>query len=225
MTRFFFSLLVALFIAGNANAQRFNRYDIDYDLDKFRDIKERNARNNYTVWANDLLRNFPLTATGAISFQYVLRADTTYNADEMLEVIERWMRSEFSVPPTVLGTGYSLAVSDVWTTVGKIPGDYYGYNSSINAELTCKVEIKSNRLRLTVGVPRFRLGVSRVDDMSGKLIRPGDCYPAFAKGRDQHQFSVAFVNSVSAALAKAQNLINMLNARAELRGQNRKDDW
>ena len=76
MARFFLSLLVALFIAGNANAQRFNRYDIDYDLNKFRDIKERNSHKDFNVWANDLLRNFPLTENGAIKFQYVMRADT-----------------------------------------------------------------------------------------------------------------------------------------------------
>lgn len=225
MARFFLSLLVALFIAGNANAQRFNRYDIDYDLNKFRDIKERNTHNNYTVWATDLLRNFPLTATGAIRFQYVLRADTAYNADEMLDVIERWMRSEFGMPPTVDGTGYTLSVANEWIKMGKIPGDVFGYDSFINAEVTCKVEIKNNRLRLTVGVPRFRLGGARVDDMHSKLIRPGDCFPAYTKGRDQQHFSVAFVNSVSTALGKAQSFINMLNARAELNSQKSADDW
>lgn len=225
MARFFLSLLVAIFIAGNANAQRFNRYDIDYDLNKFRDIKERNRHNDFNVWANDLLRNFPLTVNGAIKFQYVMRADTAYNAEEMRDVIEAWFRTEFGVPPTVGGTGYMLSISDAWANVGKIPGDHYGYSSTINAEVTCKVEIKNDRLRLTVGVPRFRAGVSRVDDMYDKLLRPGDCYPAYANGKEQRQFSVAFINSISTALGKAQSLINMLNARAELNSQKGADDW
>ena len=118
-----------------------------------------------------------------------------------------------------------LSISDAWANVGKIPGDHYGYSSTINAEVTCKVEIKNDRLRLTVGVPRFRAGVSRVDDMYDKLLRPGDCYPAYANGKEQRQFSVAFINSISTALGKAQSLINMLNARAELNSQKGADDW
>ena len=76
-----------------------------------------------------------------------------------------------------------------------------------------------------MGVPRFRAGIGHVDDIAEKLLRPGDCYPAYAKGKEQRQFSVAFINSVSTALGKAQSLINMLNARAELNSKKGADDW
>ena len=82
-----------------ATAQHFNTYDVDYDVKKYKDIIERNRNHTSLELANDLLRNFPLTQNGAIKFQYVLRADTLFDMDEMREIVEHWQRTELGVAP------------------------------------------------------------------------------------------------------------------------------
>lgn len=209
-----------------ATAQHFNTYDVDYDVKKYKDIIERNRNHTSLELANDLLRNFPLTQNGAIKFQYVLRADTLFDMDEMREIVENWQRTELGVAPQLRKDGNTFYTDKVMKEMERIPGGMFGFSTVISAEITCLVELREGRMRITVQIPRYRLGFSSVDELEDELIRPGDCYPAKDKGREKVAYAKAFTNSITWALNTCHSLSTMLKVRSEQPQQSKPaEDW
>lgn len=208
-----------------ATAQHFNTYDVDYDVRKCKDIIERNSGHTEQELANDLLRNFPLTQNGVIKFQYVLRADTLYDMDEMREIVEHWQRTELGVAPQLRKDGNTFYTDKAMKEMARIPGGMFGFSTVISAEMTCLVELREGRMRITVQIPRYRLGFSSVDELEDELVRPGDCYPAKNKGREQAAYAKAFNGSIIWALNTCQSLSTVLKVRHELQQGKPAEDW
>ena len=75
-------------------------------------------------------------------------------------------------------------------------------------------------------IPRYRLGFSSVDELEDELIRPGDCYPAKNKGREQAAYAKAFNGSITWALNTCHSLSTMLRVSSEQPQQNKPaEDW
>lgn len=110
-----------------ATAQHFNTYDVDYDVRKCKDIIERNSGHTEQELANALLRNFPLTQNGVIKFQYVLRADTLFDMDEMREIVEHWQRTELGVAPQLRKDGNTFYTDKAIKEMARIPGGMFGF--------------------------------------------------------------------------------------------------
>jgi hypothetical protein len=203
-------LLLALclsVVTTNAHQVLFHCENFDKDLAKYQEIQNEYKSSGNKTWAKELLKGFPVANDNTITYQYVVMCDSTLNVEDIYISLLNWYKVKMpNVEPTKSGSNNHLSANAILQSVGKAMG--YMNATFINAREEITIDIKENRLRITVKILQY---ISANTWKGAESKTPGGCYPCDAKGSQKDSHAMAFINCNFDAIMSVKSIINHLN--------------
>lgn len=191
----------------------------DSDLAKFNGITNKYKPRGDKTWSKVLLESFPLTNEGTIQYQYVITSDKSFNVTDISEKLLAWYKIKMPTLDPKTGSPEHLTGIAVLQSVGRAVG--YMNATFINAREEVSVDIKENKVRVTVSI----LGFISSNTWAGvELMTPINCYPANPKGAQKDSHAMAFINSHYDAISVVGNIMKYLNDNTKQISDG-DDDW
>lgn len=216
-------LLVATVASGlSAAAQHFTCAQYDADAKRWQEIEQVFKRQGWSQWALAVKDAYPLNTDRAIQYRYILVSDVPCAQKRLSELVQKWITFEYpGVQPVSGGQTVDIKVQSIWDNVAH---SYRVFTSAyVSAKSETFVELKDNRLRITVTVPRYVMGAASPFEVNSDTPLVGECYPFDLNGKWKNVLSMAYVNSNLKALEQVKSLLDYLNRHSAVPSKADKD--
>lgn len=217
----FFVFLYASILASIGYAQKtWNCPEFDADLQKYNQISKQFKSKGNKLWSEKLLEVFPIASDNTIKSQYIIKTDSIFNIEDINNVLLSWYKVKMTnLNPNPTGSPDRLSGIAVLQNVGR----YVGYMNAtyINAQEEVTIDIKENKVRVTVAI----LGYMSANSWQGaEVVYPGSCYPCIRSGKQKDSHAMAFINSHSEMLNTVYSIMNHLNENSRVI-KDGQDEW
>lgn len=177
------------------------------NLDKYASIKSKIKLKNHQKFANALLEQFPLNDDGCVWFQYIFTCNKEINIEEVSNLLAEWYKSRMpGSNPRKDGMINRLSASAKLNNIGAAAA--YMNPTFISAEEEVTIDIKEDRIRVTLSIPRY-ISSSALSGI--KLYSPGACYPAEQKGIQKDAYALAFMICNATIIDNAKDILDYIN--------------
>lgn len=193
-------------------AQVWKCIEFDNNLSKYNEIANKYKNSGNKKWSQMLLEVFPITNENTIQHQYIIKSDSIFNITDISECLLSWYKVKTpNIAPNISNSNERLSVIANLQNVGRHVG--YMNATIINAKEEITVDIKDNRVRITVTI----LNYFGANTWSGiESIVPGGCYPVNIKGSQKESHAMAFINCHYDIINTVASLINYLNNNSKI---------
>lgn len=195
MKRFISILIIGLVTTIGCFGQiEFNCDGIQKDNEIFNSTKVSNNKK----WAAAVLKAFPLSNDGNISYKYVITPSDTIDVDRAMTVTHNWFKQVFKNPEESIKD--IDTVKHVFTCVANY-GDaaqLYGLAGAtfIQCPIDLKVEISDNQIVVKMRARQYELrGVNYYTGAQAELISITAAFPVNDKNGHKESYAMAFINT------------------------------
>lgn len=210
-------LLIAfcLLCSGVLLAQSFTCDELSNDIVK---LKEQNQSNNKKR-ADAILKAFPLSNDGNISFKYnLVPKDSIVDIDRAMTVTHNFLKQVFKNPNESIKD--IDTIKHVFTCVFDY-GDIASYNGiGVVTKIECPIDFKVeiNKSDITVKVRARQYALRSANSFSGvkrELIGVFEAYPVVTDKDNKESYAMAFINANVYCLSTCNNYYSWMNSHFE----------
>ncbi len=198
------------------------------DFQKCIAIKNR-FKSDLKRWATHMTNVFPLDVNNAIHVDYIITCNKELPIDEIVETSIQWFNYAFSSANAVRNAEDNCITANGF--LNKIAEDnvnaiYYIKYSSVSVTVDIKIRFKENRIRFEGYIRHYQILLADSAMRSqNNLIAIESTYPFEKKSPNKDLYSMAFINSTSTLIDKANNYVDFLNKNFATGNENDDDDW
>ncbi len=219
-----FLMMVMFTVVLVCNAQNVMCETFKTDYDAWEAMMKKYKPRGNKAWAMKLTERFPLNADGCIEAKYVVNLPREINISDMEDYLTNWINLEIkNGTPIVDKVNHILNISAQLLTIGRHMS--LASYTSIDSEIDIRVEIKENRVRLTVLIPRYTLTSGSLGGHEAHLIRIGDCYPWKKDGDHKNSYAMAYINAQATALEKVKSFMTFMEKHQNKIEAGVDDNW
>lgn len=217
-------IIFALFMyVGALMAQSFSCDKILSDVSKF----NKSQLSSNKKWAVAVLKDFPLSTDGNISYRYILTpSDSIVDVERAMTVTHNWLKQIFKKPDE------SIKEIDtdkhVFTCVCNY-GDaaqYYGLGGAtfIESPIDLKIEIYEENIVIKMRARQYALrGVNYYTGAQKELISISAAYPVVTDKDHKESYAMAFINTNGRCLGACKEYLGWMNGHYDISKDT--EDW
>lgn len=196
--------------------------EIQKATDQFNSSKVSNNKK----WATAVLKLFPLSNDGNISYKYTIVASDTIDVDRAMTVTHNWFKQIFKKPEEAIKD--IDTVKHVFTCVANY-GDaaqFYGMAGAtfIQCPIDMKVEIYETKIVIKMRARQYELrGVNYYTGAQKELIGIDAAFPVNDKNGHKESYAMAFINTNSRCINACKEYFTWLKTRYDEKKDT--EDW
>ena len=180
---------------------------IDTHEQTYDSLKTKIKLKNYQKLASALLEHFPLDDDKQIFFQYIITCNKSVNVEEVSDCLANWYKSRVPhVNPRKDGMINRLSATAILNRIGAAAS--YMNPTFISAEEEITIDIKEDRIRITLVIPRY---ISTSALSGTQNYSPGAMFPSNPNGIQKNAYGLAFIICNSTIIDNAKDILNYLN--------------
>lgn len=219
-----FILLFTIVIVNQTNlfAQEFSCQKLVDDVTRFNETKMSNNKK----WATLLLKEFPLSSDGNISFKYNIEASDTIDIKRAMEVTHNWIKQVSKYPEETIKD--IDTIKHVFTCVFNYgdAAEYYSMAAAtfIQALIDVKVEISEKEVVIKSRARQYELrGVNYYTGSKNEFVGIDAAYPVNEKKDHKESYAMAFINTNSRIIGVCKEYFLWL--QSHYIEEKDKEDW
>lgn len=225
LLRVFSVVFVFLFLSFiNIKAQESTFLDCS---EFYSDVKVFNAIDNFSnkTRAKGIMELGKMNRENAIHWQYVMATKDSINVEQFMKTVKRWQKQAFKSDKVVKEeTETSILYEAYSPQVAFITG--YMSATAISVNLLLKIEIKTDRVRVTGNVQHYNMGSANLGGATSKLLVVGEVFP-FVNTKKKESLSMAYINSNVRLINLMDSFIKYVNenyntVEEQIKGE---EDW
>lgn len=188
---------------------------VEKNIQVYDSLKTKIKLKNHEKLANAVLQYFPLNDDKLISYQYIIKCNQEVNIEEVSECLAQWYKIRMPrINPRKDGMVNHLSGAAILNRIGAAAG--YMNPTFISAEEEVTIDIKEDRIRVTLTIPRYMSS----SPLSGtQYYSPGAMFPANQKGIHKDGYALAFIICNSTIINDAKDILEFIN-----KSMNKKED-
>lgn len=188
--------------------------DIQNDADLLNSTKVTNTKK----WASSLLKSFPLSKDGNISYRYTIIPSDSIDVERAMAVTHNWFKQIFKNPEESIKDVDTT--NHIFTCVANY-GDaaqFYGLAGAtfIQCPIDLKVEIDNDQIVIKMRARQYELrGVNYYTGAKKELIGIDAAFPANTSSGHKDSYAMAFINTNSRCINAGNEFLLWLNQHYE----------